>query len=181
MAHYVKCYYCNETFDRDKKPCIEIINDKTKNKPRWAHEACAKINGYIKPPEMTQNEQDYLELENYIKKLFKKDYLNAKIINQIYTYKNTYNYSYSGMLKCLKWWYEKEQHQTEDANEGIGIIPFIWDRVYNYYKEIFDVNQYNEEKIVTLNHKTKIVTIPPPSPRISSFSKKEFKLLEEEE
>ena len=77
MAHYVKCYYCNETFDRDKKPCIEIINDKTKNRPRWAHEACAKVNGYIKPPEMTQNEQDYLELENYIKKLFKKDYLNS--------------------------------------------------------------------------------------------------------
>lgn len=38
MAHLVKCFFCEETFDRDKIPSIKV------NARRYAHEKCAKNN-----------------------------------------------------------------------------------------------------------------------------------------
>jgi hypothetical protein len=44
----------------------------------------------------------------YIIKLFKlkEDYILPKYMKQINSYAKDYNFSYSGMLKALKYWYE---------------------------------------------------------------------------
>ena len=68
MAHNVICIYCKEKFDRDKEPFVQV------SPRRYAHAECAK-DKYI---DKTQEEKDYEELENYIKKLFNEDYMNAR-------------------------------------------------------------------------------------------------------
>ena len=118
--HKVKCKFCEITFDADQEPYIYIESSR-----RYAHETCYK--NFMS--QLSQNEKDYLELENYIKKLFGKDYVNAKITNQIQSYKQTYGYSYTGIQKCLQWWFEIEKHSIEEidytlaeqqANEVMG-------------------------------------------------------------
>ena len=93
MAHFVTCKYCGSRFDRDLEPAIEI------NARRYAHKSCAeKVEATI-----PQDEKDYNNLENYIKKIFKLKTLSAKIRKQIKDYREDYNYTYSGMLKTLYW------------------------------------------------------------------------------
>ena len=127
---------------------------------------------------MSQNEKDYLELKEYIEHLFKKDYINAKIMKQIQNYRNTYKYSYSGIKKCLQWWYEKNKHTIEDANEGIGIVPFIYEQVQDYYYKIYKAQEINSNyDIKNYKPKNKLQELALTLKRHI----KEFKLLEEEE
>lgn len=170
--HKVKCKYCEITFDADREPYVYIENSR-----RYAHESCHK--NFVS--QLSQNEKDYLELENYIKKLFGKDYVNAKIMNQIQSYKQTYGFSYSGMHKCLQWWFEIEKHSIEDANDGIGIVPFIYEEVSNYYYRLWLAHEANSiYDIKKYEPKVKEVIIPPPSVSQKPVHK-EFKLLEGEE
>lgn len=170
--HFVKCKYCEIVFDSNKEPYIYI-----KSSRRYAHQSCYKNF----TSQLSQNEKDYLELENYIKRLFGKDYINAKILNQIKSYKQTYGYTYSGMQKCLQYWFEVEKHSIEDANDGIGIVPFIYDQVSKYYYRLWLAQEANSiYDIKKYEPKIKEVIIPPPS--ISQKNThKEFKLLEGEE
>lgn len=170
--HKVKCKYCEIVFDADKEPYVYIENSR-----RYAHESCHKNF----TAQLSQNEKDYLELENYIKKLFGKDYVNAKIMNQIQSYKQTYGYSYTGIQKCLQWWFEIEKHSIDDANDGIGIVPFIYDQVSAYYYKLWLAHEANSiYDIERYEPKVKEVIIPPPSVSQKPI-RKEFKLLEGEE
>ena len=83
--HKVKCKYCEIIFDADQEPYVYIESSR-----RYAHKNCYENF----TSQLTQNEKDYLELEKYIKKLFGKDYVNAKIMNQIQSYRQTYGYTY---------------------------------------------------------------------------------------
>lgn len=170
--HKVKCKFCEITFDADQEPYIYIESSR-----RYAHETCYK--NFMS--QLSQNEKDYLELENYIKKLFGKDYVNAKITNQIQSYRQTYGYSYTGIQKCLQWWFEIEKHSIEDANDGIGIVPFIYEEVSAYYYRLWLAHQANSiYDIKKYEPKVKEVIIPPPSVS-QKYTRKEFKLLEGEE
>lgn len=170
--HKVKCKYCEIIFDADQEPYVYIESSR-----RYAHKNCYENF----TSQLTQNEKDYLELEKYIKKLFGKDYVNAKIMNQIQSYKQTYGYTYSGIYKCLQWWFEIKKHPIEDANDGIGIVPFIYEEVFDYYHRLWLAHEANSiYDIKKYNPKKKEVIIPPPSISQKS-SHKEFKLLEEEE
>lgn len=143
MAHQVTCQYCKERFDRDKEPFVEV------SPRRYAHQRCA--DSVIVVDTRTQEEKDYEALEKYIKHLFSEDYVNAKIRKQIKDYRQTYNYSFSGMLKTLKWWYEIKGNTTEKANQGIGIIPFVYDDACKYYYSLWlaeNINADTEYKYV---------------------------------
>ena len=91
--HYVICKYCGIRFNRDLEPAIKVDGR------RYAHKACAeKVEASI-----PQEEKDYMNLENYIKTLFKIDTLSIKIRKQIKEFHTEYKYSYSGILKTLYW------------------------------------------------------------------------------
>ena len=155
--HKVKCKYCEIIFDADQEPYVYIESSR-----RYAHKNCYENF----TSQLTQNE---------------KDYVNAKIMNQIQSYKQTYGYTYSGIYKCLQWWFEIKKHPIEDANDGIGIVPFIYEEVFDYYHRLWLAHEANSiYDIKKYNPKKKEVIIPPPSISQKS-SHKEFKLLEEEE
>ena len=152
MAHFVVCLYCQKRFDTEQEPFVKP------NKVRYAHKSCADLREASK----TQEERDKEALEKYILKLLDEPYLSARVKKQIKEYQEQYQYTYSGMLKSLIWFYEIKGHSTEKANGGIGIIPYIYKDACNYYYNLYLAQQYNENKEITEQKNIKEITILSP-------------------
>lgn len=167
--HLVKCAICNEIFDAGSEPFVKV------NSKRYAHTKC-----YNKSQsEKTQDQKDLEALENYIKKLFNETYINARIKKQISSFKEQYNYTYSGMLKALVYFFEIKGNSIEKANGGIGIIPYIYQEAFNYYYALWLANQKNENKnIVEYVPIIREIKIPIPQRKIKK--RKLFSFLDEE-
>lgn len=134
-AAYVKCPYCEKRFNRNDVN-IKVKQVSTK---RYAHYDCWQ--NYM--DSLTQEEKDQINFYNYVKTLFKENYnyILTKKLAEKYIKEN--NYTYSGMLKSLKWYYEKQNHSTEDANGTIGIIPYIYNQALQYYYKLYEATMIN--------------------------------------
>lgn len=151
MAHHVTCVYCQQRFDRDAEPTVQV------SPRRYAHESCAKQ----KESEQSQEEKDYEALENYIMKIFSKEYVTAKIRKQIKDFRKEYNYTFSGMLKTLIWWFEIKGNSIDKTNGGIGIIPYIYEDACRYYYSLF-LAQESSNNIEYYKPVIKEIEIAPP-------------------
>ena len=144
----VKCKFCGEQFDRND-PNIEVV----KLNRRYAHKAC-----YDKQDkELLQEQEDQAALYQYIKVNF--DFIRNKRL--IESYKEKHNFSYSGMLKALKWYYEIENGSKEKANGGVGILPYIYEQAYRYYFDLYQKQQQNAD-VAPYQLSVQVVTIPSP-------------------
>ena len=132
--HLVKCFYCSKMFDAASEPYTKPRAN------RYAHVACDKQANEHK----TQEEKDYEALVEYIKHLFGNP--NPRVWKQLKEYKDVYNYTYSGMLKTLIWWFEIKHGDIEKANGGIGIIPYVYDQALQYYYALYLAQIANEDK-----------------------------------
>lgn len=166
---------CGVTFDRDKEAAVAIPN-----KRRYAHEACFQR----MQADRTKEQKDKDDLEAYIMKLFNTEFVPVRAQQQIKQFIKEYNYTYSGMLKSLKYFYEVKNGSIEKANGGIGIIPHIYDNAYNYYYSIWLAQQENNKR---LEEQPSIVTIPQveihiPNPKKEPMGRKReyFSFLDEE-
>ena len=128
--HMVKCFYCGEIFDASTTPYVKP------NSRRYAHKTCAQTAEENK----TQEEKDRQLLENYIKKLFGINCISPKIKKQIETFRKDNNYSYTGMYKTLKYFFEIKGNSIEKANGGIGIVPL------SMMKHIFIGEHYGKQE-----------------------------------
>lgn len=133
MAHWVKCLYCGEEFDRDKEEFVKINR-------RYAHPQCAEAH----EANMTQEERDYEDLFQYCKKLFGEDYNYVMTKKLIEKYKKENGYTYSGMKKCLQWFYEIKGNSIEKANGSVGIIPYCYKASYDYYYNLYLATEKNK-------------------------------------
>ena len=97
MAHNVKCTVCGKIFDRDK---IQAVKSGAR---RYAHYRCLPEGELVPLPNPI--DEDLLKLEQYAEELLGEDFNLARVRKQIKDFKETYDYSYSGMLKTLKWFY----------------------------------------------------------------------------
>ena len=143
MAHNVKCTVCGQTFDRDKIQAVKV------SARRYAHYSC-KPDGELVPLANPVDE-DLLKLEAYIEKLLGSNYNHAKVKKQIKDFKKDYDYSYSGMLKTLIWFYDIKGNPKDKANGGIGIIPFVYKDACNYYYSLY-LAQIANEQISSTTH-----------------------------
>lgn len=161
--HYVICKYCGIKFNRDVEPTVKI------GERRYAHKACAeKVEAAI-----PQEEKDYMALEQYIKKLFKIDTVSMKIKKQIRDFKAEYGYSYTGILKTLYWWYEIKEHTLEQSNDGIGIVPYVYNDAEHYFYTLYLAQLVNNN----INpHTNKIEEVEIASPRVRTNPIKLFDL-----
>ena len=98
MAHYVKCIICGKQFNRDVIQAVKV------SARRYAHYECSPDVGEL--VEMPQKDKDLVELEEFIKKIFETTYVHPNIRKQINSYDSEYNYTYSGILKSLVYFYE---------------------------------------------------------------------------
>lgn len=153
MAHKVKCTVCGKVFDRDVVQAVKV------SARRYAHYSC-KPDGELVPLANPVDE-DLLKLEAYIEDLLGKDYNHAKVKKQIKDFKNDYDYSYSGMLKTLVWFYDIKGNPKEKANGGIGIIPFVYKDALNYYYSLY-LAQIANEKVGSYKLEVKEIEIESP-------------------
>lgn len=167
--HIVKCYYCGKQFDTNEKEYIKV------NSRRYAHKKCSEE----KEQTLSQEQKDKIELEEYILKLFKVDFIPPRIQLQIKKYIEENKYTYSGMRKALIYFFEIKGNSIDKANNSIGIVPYIYDKAKKYYFELWQAQQKNKD-IQAIDYKPKVVevTIPVPQPRIKKS--KTFSFLDEE-
>ena len=130
----VKCPYCEKQFDREKEPYIKIGR-------RYIHQKCAKGN--------EKDLQRDIEKEHFyekVKEIYGKDYNFILINSQAESYIKQYNYTWSGMTACLHWFYDINHGNLEEGHGGIGIIPFIYDTVKEYYYKLYSTQKKNKNK-----------------------------------
>lgn len=156
MAHYVTCLYCKKQFNRDKEPTKKV------SARRYAHLKCWEDH----LANMSQEEKDIQNFYDYTKNLFGEDYnyILTKKLAERYVKEN--NYTYSGMLKTLKWYYEKEGHSLNKSNGSIGIIPYIYKQALNYYYNLYKAQLINKEKDISNFTMPKERVIKIESPRV---------------
>lgn len=157
--HLVKCLYCGEVFDASITPFVKPRSN------RYAHKACAETAENKK----TKEEKDKEILEKYIKELFRINSISVKIKKQMEMFKNEKNYTYSGMYKTLKYFFEIRGNSIEKANGGIGIIPYVYEEAFRYWQAIWEAQQKNE------NIQVKEYILPTKEIHISSPQRKPMK------
>lgn len=88
--------------------------------------------------------EDYKDLISCICKIYNLEAPTMQIVKQIKDYKDKYNFTNSGMLFTLKYYYEiLENVVLEDI--GIGIIPYYYDRAKYYYNKKFQLEEYIQD------------------------------------
>lgn len=169
--HMVKCLYCGEMFDASVTPFVKP------NARRYAHKTCAQSAEENK----SQDIKDREALERYIKQLFGITSISPKIKKQIDTYKTTNNYSYTGMHKTLKYFFEIKGNSIEKANGGIGIIPYVYDEAFNYWRAIWEAKERNENvKVEQYILPVREIHIVPPQRQPMKHMRKLFTFLDED-
>lgn len=133
MAHLVKCFFCEETFDRDKIPNVKI------NGRRYAHKNCAENN-----QQAVSQEEDKSNFYKMVKSIYGPDYNYVMIEKQANSFIKQYGYTWSGMTGCLHWFYNINHGSLEDGHGGIGIIPFIYEDCRKYYQNIYKAQENNK-------------------------------------
>ncbi len=145
MAHRVKCVNCGLIFDRDKVPFVPV------GSRRYAHANCS---------DYLEDTQDLEELEAYILKTLKLDYIDAKTRLQLNNFRDIQNYTYKGMLKSLTYFHEVRGNQLT----GVGIIPYVYEQAQKYYAALWLTRQTNEAKPIEqyIAPVERIICIPEP-------------------
>lgn len=162
----VKCIYCGEQFDRLSEPNVKIGR-------RYAHQKCYE-NQDAETLKQQQDEHDFWE---YIKEIYGSDYNYISIKKQVESYIKQYNFTYSGMLKSLKWFYEIKHNDKESSNGRVGIIPYIYEEAKKYYYELYLAQQKNKD-VIGYHLITKEIVIA--SPRVFIAPPKLFDLGDED-
>jgi hypothetical protein len=107
-----------------------------------------------------------------------ESYINARVRKQMNDYIREYQYTYSGMLKALVYFYEVKGNNKNKANGGIGIIPFIYKDAYNYYYNLWMIQQSNKDKNV-IDYVPKLKEIKIPIPKKEPRKRSVFTFLDE--
>lgn len=168
MAHKVKCVICGGQFDRDKE-------QSTKKGARYCHQACYPEGELVPIPVSIKKgeDPDLKALKDYIQQLYKDKANWVLITKQIKDYHANDNFTYSGMLSTLKYFYEVKKGDPNASNGGIGIVKYTYQDAYNYYLKLFLANQANQGKnIKSFIPKEQVVVIQAPRstmPKIKMF------------
>ena len=167
--HMVKCAVCGESFDLNKE---QGVRHGTR---RYAHLRCFK-DGELVPMEVSKEDPELTALKDYINNLLGKNANWAMITKQIKNYKEEKEYSYSGMLKTLQYFYEIKRNKLDPSTNTIGIIPFCYQEALNYQYSIWLANHKNE----TNNFVAKEEVIHIPVPKKKKLFSSKFNFLDSE-
>lgn len=134
--HIVKCLYCNQSFDA-KPEEQDVVWFKPRSN-RYAHISCAKKQSEAQ----TAEEKAFDDLYNYVKKEQGANFNFVQFKKIVDAWCKDYNYTYSGILKSLWYFYEVKGNSKEKFKAGsIGIVPFCYTQAYNYYYNIYLASQ----------------------------------------
>ena len=169
MSHVVKCAICGQAFDRDK---IQAVKHGAR---RYSHFECEPNNEKVP---LLEQDPDLIKLLEYINKLFHGNQNQARVNQSIKKFHDENNYSYSGMLKALIYFYEIKGNSIDKANNSISIIPYIYQDAYSYYYNLY-ISQERMKEEKHIFSQIKEILIKPPKKK--GIKKKYFSLGVEED
>ena len=161
------CFWCYKALDKNAEdviPMPELPN-------RWVHKKCAE-----KHPE-----NDFEKLMIYIIQLYKlKDnYIPQKYRKQLNQYEQDYEFTYSGMMKALKYWYDVKKHPL-DTTKGVGIIPYIYKEAKDYYYALYLAQLQNDKITDFTEYIPKDIEVKILSPQRKAEKRNLFSFLDED-
>lgn len=105
--------------------------------------------------------------------------MGPRITKQINLYIKEYNFSYSGILRTLIYFYDIRGNTIEASNGGIGIVPYVYEEAYRYYYSLWLAKQKNQGKdLKSFIPKDKEVHIQ--APKRKTKKSKRFSFLDED-
>lgn len=142
-----KCPFCRKFLIANEEVAIYFNN-------HYYHNECfAKFDdSVVKNAAKTLENKE--ELIQYIKLKFKITTITPKISQQL---KNLIdgNYKYEGILKTLEYFYDIKGNSPEKSNEGLGIVPYVYEEARRWY-----VDKFQKKETVEKNKRTVVNTIP---------------------
>ena len=157
MARYCICPKCNQRFNRDEIQAVKV------SARRYGHASCYPDNKDFVPMAESKIDPNLIKLKEYITNKYGKNANWALINRQIKQFQKENQYSLSGILKSLIYFYDVQGRSVDESNGGIGIVPYVYQQAYNYYYNLFVTQSLNKDKdIKGIVGKTKEITIPPP-------------------
>lgn len=170
MAHYVKCRICGERFDTEKEP--------TFRKSNWyAHQKCYDEREAAK----SQDEKDLDHLMEYCSRLYGRLFNYNQTLRLAKSYHEKNGFSFSGIERTMKYVYEIKKEPIEKGNGSIGIVPYMYDKAYNYWYSIWEANHAVKPHILE-KYEPKVIHIQIPVPeRKEMIRKKPYNFLDLEE
>lgn len=168
--HIVKCLYCGQNFDMNMITGVKVTSN------RYAHKACADQKNQLQTKEQKDKDAFY----QYCSKIFGKQFDFVRTKRMAENYVKKYNYTYTGMLKSLIYFFEIKKNPIEKANGGIGIIPYIYQEAHDYYFDIWQAQQLNVNKKIE-NYIPEVIEIKIPPPEPKPKRRRLFSFLDREE
>jgi len=166
MARSVKCKYCGQALDRDTE-AFEMVGT------RYAHKRCIIAHD--------ANKTEKEKLCDYICNLFDTDFINPKVQKQIKQFIEEYHYTYSGIINTLEYFYRIQKHDITKANDGIGIVPYVYNQARKYYFDIYQANLKNNNKDLKKYKEPKVIEVTITSPKRETREEKLFSFIENDE
>jgi hypothetical protein len=166
-AIQIKCIYCHQFVFKDAEDTVKI------SETQFAHKSCKEKKDAAP---LTEEEQ----LDKYIMELYDIDSVLPYMQIQKRKFIKEYNFTYSGMLKSLTYWYEVKKNPVNKDQMTLGIIPYIYKQSYDYYYSLWEAQQKNKDKKIEeyVPQEEEITIIPPK--RVGIKKRKCFAFLDEE-
>ena len=118
-----------------------------------------------KDAERPKTDKDIL-LE-YLMKLYEEDYAPPNLVKQANHFINEYHFSYKGIYRALKYFYEVQGHKVNKKQLTIGIVPYVYKQAEIYYYNLMLAIQANKDKKIEEykpNEEIVRINIPTPKP-----------------
>ena len=110
----VKCPYCGQSFQRENTEFVQLGR-------RYAHKECADI---VK------------QIHDYMQHKLGEGYSKTKVESQIKNFVSKEGMSIDAIYKTLIYWYDIKKSSTDQANGGIGIVPYVYKDATEYWTNI---------------------------------------------
>jgi hypothetical protein len=120
----VKCPYCGQSFQREDTDFVQLGR-------RYAHAECV---------------EEVNQIHEYMKKVLGGSYSYTKIESQIKNFATKEGMTLDAIYKTLIYWYDVKKSSTDQANGGIGIVPYVYSEYLKYMKSQYQNAQINKNK-----------------------------------
>lgn len=179
------CRLCKKHFDREIEKENEYWVMPSRN--YYYHKDCYD-NWQTRCHDLTSqlDEQKWkLSIYDYLAYDLKVKYDFLKCQTQMENFVKKYKYTYKGMLFALKYYYEVEKGDWTKSGDGVGILPYIYDRACSYWEEKYlednKIIENIEKQILERLARPKTVVYKPKQAKSNKLKTYNFEDIESEE
>ena len=110
-------------------------------------EDVVRISNYNYHPHCAEQKKEKDELTDFICKLFGFKAPGPRIYAQIKKFVNDNGYTYKEIRLTLDYFFNVKKNDINKANQGIGIVPYVYDDAKEYYQKMAFKQHKIAEKI----------------------------------